>query len=102
QNDVVEFTRLAQAADRADADLILLARARGLRADLAGGDLHVLFAQRIHHFARRDAAAREPIGIQPQPHCVLALAEDLDVADAGNAPQVVAYQPIEENPDAEQ
>src|SRR5437870_2223275 len=63
QNDVVELARLGQSADRADADLILLACARGLRADLSGGDLHVLLAQRVDDFARGEAAGRKTVRV---------------------------------------
>jgi len=41
------------------------------------------------------AAARETVRIQPQPHRVLALAEDDDAADAGDALQIVAHETVE-------
>ena len=51
-------------------------------ADGAGGDLGIGPAQRLHHVARRQAARRHPVGIQPDPHGIVARAEDLRVADA--------------------
>ena len=51
----------------------------------AGRDLDVLLAQRVDDVAGGDLARRQPIRIEPQPHRVLALAEDRDVADAGHA-----------------
>ena len=95
QDDVVELARLDEPADGADADLVGLPRPRGRRADLSGRHLHVLLAQRADDFAGRDAAARQPVRIQPQPHRVLALAEDLDAADAGHALQIVAHEAVE-------
>ena len=64
--------RLAQPADGADADLVGLPGPRRLRADLSRRDLHVLLAQRRHDFVGGDAAAGEPVGIEPQPHRVTA------------------------------
>ena len=37
------------------------------------------------HIAGGDAAGGELVGIEPQAHCVIARAEDRDVADAGQA-----------------
>ena len=77
--------RLAQAPERADAELVHLARRRGRLAEAAGGDLDVLLAQRVDDVAGGQLARREALRIEPEPHRVLALAEDDDVADAGHA-----------------
>ena len=74
--------RLAQAPGRAHADLIRLALPRRRIADAAGGDVHVLLAQRVHDIARRELPRGQPHRIQPDAHRELALAEDDDVGDA--------------------
>ena len=81
--------------DGADAELVHLPRWRRRLADAAGGDLDVLLAQRTDHVAGRDLARGEAIGIEPQAHRILALAEDGDVADAGHALQGVAHVDVE-------
>ena len=88
QDDVVELRRLGEAAERAHADLVHLVWSRGLGADLAGGDLHVLLLQRGDHVGGGEPARRESCRIEPQAHGVLALAEDLHVGDAMDALQM--------------
>ena len=94
-DDVLELVHFGQPAGGADAELVHLIGRRRLRADRAGGDLHVLLAQRVGDVAGRQAAAREPVRIEPQPHREPALAEDDDVADAGHALQRVADVAVE-------
>ena len=62
----------------------------GRLADLAGGDLHVLLADRVDDVLRRQAAGLELLRVEPDPHAVVAGAEDVDVADAVDAAQLVA------------
>ena len=81
---------LAEPAARADAQLVHLIGGRRRVADAAGGDLHVLLAQRVDDVAAGDAAAGQLAGIEPQAHRELALAEDDDVADARHALERVA------------
>src|SRR5204862_2555348 len=69
--------------------LIELPRGRRLRAERAGRDLDVLLLQRAGDVTRRDLPRRQALRIEPQPHRVLALAEDGDVADARHALQRV-------------
>ena len=71
--------------DGAHADLVHLRGRRGLGADLAGGDLHVLLLQGGDHVGGGQPARRQPDRIEPQAHGVLALAEDLHVGDALDA-----------------
>ena len=52
-------------------------------ADLAGGDLDVLLGDGVLHVDRGDAEIGELVGIEPDAHRIAPLAEDLDVADAG-------------------
>ena len=86
---------LAQAPGRAHADLIGLPLARRRVADAAGGDVHVLLAQRVDDVARREPARGQPHRIQPDAHRELALAEDHDVGDAGHALQRVLDVDVE-------
>ncbi len=60
-----------------------------LGAELAGGDLHVLLAHRAQHVAGGQAARGDLVRIEPQAHRVVAAAEQLRVADAGDARQLV-------------
>jgi hypothetical protein len=57
---------------------------------LPRGDDRVLLAQRRHDVRRRQAARRQPHRVQPQPHRVLALAEDAHVGRARDALDLVA------------
>ena len=63
-------------------DLGLLADDGRRLAHLAGGDLEILLAQGRHHVAGGHPASGELVGIEPDPHAVVALAEHPDVADA--------------------
>ena len=87
ENDVVELARLAESAHGPHADLILLPLRRRLLANLSGCDFHVLLRQSASPHRRRQPASRHAHRIQPQPHGVLALAEDNHVGDARNSLQ---------------
>ncbi len=65
--------------------LVHLTRRGGRLPEAARGHLDVLLAQRLHDVVGRQAARREAVGIDPEPHRVLALAEHHDVADARHA-----------------
>ncbi len=69
---------------------------RRLRAEHAGGDLHVLLANRANDVGRRQPARRQPIGIEPDAHAVLAGAEHLRAAHAGDARQLVLHPQVGE------
>ena len=90
-DDVAELIRVGEASLRLDIEL----EGAGLRhrrlVDDAGGDLHVLGAQRIDHIARGQVAQRELLGIEPDAHRVVARAEDGDVADAVDAGEHVLH-----------
>ena len=58
--------------------------------DLAARDLQVLGADRCKHVARSQAEIGDLVGIEPQPHRVVARAEDLDVADAVKPQKLIA------------
>ena len=72
-----------------------MSRDRRLLPDLSGGDFHVLLRERTDHVGRSQPATRHALRIEPQPHGVLALAEDEHVRDARNALQRVPHVHVE-------
>ena len=62
---------------------------RRRRSDLPGRDLLALLLQRLHHVLRVQAARLELVRVEPHAHRILAGAENIDVADAGQARQLV-------------
>ena len=55
-----------------------------LAAESPCGHLHVLLAKRSHHIASGEAAGGELVGVEPDPHRVVAAAEKAHVAHARN------------------
>ena len=88
-DDVAELFRRRQAALGGHRVDQLLAVGGRLLADLAGGVLLVLGGDGVGDFRRRHPQLGHAVWPQPQPHGVVQGAEDLGVADAGNALQVV-------------
>ena len=86
-DDVAELRRIAQAADRVHLHLEGRAGRRRRLADLAGRDLDVLLGDGVLHVDGGDAELGQLVGIEPDAHRIAPLAEDLDVADAGQALQ---------------
>ena len=70
-------------------NVVSLGRRR--RAQRAGRHLHVLLADGPHHVGGRQLARGQLVRVQPHAHAVFAGAEHLDVADAGNARQLVLH-----------
>jgi hypothetical protein len=58
-------------------------------ADLAGRDLNVLLGDGVLNVDRGDAEIGELVRIEPHTHGITPLAEDLHVADAGQALQLI-------------
>jgi hypothetical protein len=58
-----------------------------LRFDAAGRHLQVAAADGVFHVLRGEAVAGQLVGVQPDPHGVLALAEDAHVGHAGDGLQ---------------
>ena len=90
-HDVAELLFIREPALRADR---VLKGGRAFRhrrrADDAGGDLHVLLLDRLHHILRGQPARGDLVRIEPDPHRIFARAEDIDVADAIEAREFVA------------
>ncbi len=91
EHDVAELLGRAQAALRVDQREKVAAVRHRLGAELAGRDLDVLLADRAHDVTGGQAARSDLVRIQPDPHGVVAAAEDLRVADAGNPRQLVLH-----------
>ena len=94
-DDPLELFHLGQATLRADTQLIALGLRHRRLTDAASRHLDVLLAQRVHNIAGRQPAAGKTVGIEPQAHRVLALAEDNDVADARDALDRVPDQEVD-------
>ena len=73
-DDFAKLLRRGKPAQRVQHELINLAWGHRLLADAAGRDHHILLADRIDHFARRDVERGEFLRIEPGPHAVLPLA----------------------------
>ena len=89
QDDVRELGGVGELRDRVDRVGVWLSLGRGRRAQAADADRHVLLLQRVHHVAGIEPLRRQQPRIEPDPHRVLALAEDADTRDAGHAREVV-------------
>ena len=88
-DDLLELLGRCQPSLRPDRVGELLPLRRRLAADLAGRIHGVLRLDRRDDLGDGDRQLRQLVGLDPQPHRVLAGAEDLDAADAGNARQLI-------------
>ena len=95
QNDVFKLRRFGEPADGAHADLKFLPSFNRGLSHLSGGDVYVLLLQGADRIRRRQPAAGHAHRIQPQPHGILALAEDDDVCNSGHPLQRVLYIDVE-------
>ena len=90
-DDPAEFRGVGQAPLRLDVEL----EGAGLRhrrlIDHAGGDLHVLPAQRVDDIARREIADRELLRIKPDAHGIIAGTKDRHIAHAIDAGKHVLH-----------
>ncbi len=84
-HDVAELIGVAQAAGCIDLHLERGAFGRRGLPDLAGGDLDILLSDGLLYVDGGDAEFGKLVRIQPDPHRIAPLAEDLNVADAGDA-----------------
>ena len=90
-DDVLEFRGLRQPSLGGDGiDQFLRPAGRRL-ADLAGGELRVLFVQRACQVTRRQFQLRQAVRTRPDAHRVVLGAENLHVGGAGDAFQRVEY-----------
>ncbi len=91
EHDAAEFGRRLQAALGIDQGQEVAAVRHRFRTQLTGRHLHVLFAHRVEHVAGGKAACRHLVRIEPDAHRVVAAAELLRIADAGNARQFILH-----------
>ena len=90
EDDVLELLRLGQPAEGGDGELERLAGCgRRLLAEVAGRHLHVLLADGVGHVAGGQVQRRQPLGVDPEAHAVVLLAELEHVADAVHAGELV-------------
>ena len=80
-HDVLELRRILQTAGESQVGLERAIGDRGA-GDLPAGDLQVLRADCRDDVARRHAQVLDLVRVEPDPHRIIARAEDLDVADA--------------------
>ncbi len=85
EDDVAEFLIVEQPALRLDRVGVLGAAGGRRTADLTGRGQLVLRVDRVDDVGDGEAEAPDPIGTQPDPHRVVAAAEQVDLADARNA-----------------
>ena len=88
-DDVFEFSRLRESSHNPQRHLKTLLGIGRRTAQLAGGNFDVLLLQRRNHVGRGQLPRRQLRRVQPDAHGILALAEDHDFADAGDALQSV-------------
>ena len=90
EDHVAELLGIGEPAQRGHGVLEDLAVGHRRLADLAGGDLDVLLLRsRADDVGRGQVAERHLLGVEPDPHAVVALAEVGDVADALQPGQLV-------------
>ena len=90
KDDVGELCGILEPAKRGERDLRLLPGGHRRPADLSAGRLGVLLPQRGHDVAGRETPRGELLRVDPDPHAVIALPGDEDVADPRQAEQLVA------------
>ncbi|CAB3753801.1 hypothetical protein BPA30113_05478 [Burkholderia paludis] len=90
-DDVAELVFRLQAAARVHRQLQRRAGQRRRRADHAGRDLHVLFADRLHDVLGGQPALRDLLRIEPDAHRVVARSPQLHLADALDPRQAILH-----------
>jgi len=88
-NNVLEFLHVAQPPQRVDGVLKGGSGRRRRCTDLARRNLHVLLAKRGDDILGRQIASLQFVGIQPDPHGIVASPKDRHLADAGDPGQLV-------------
>ena len=89
-DDVAELLGRRQSAERLDVDLVGRVGRDRRRIEHARRDLGVLRTQRAQDLAGADVVRGSLVRIDPDPHRVLALAEQLDIRHARQARDLVA------------
>ena len=84
-DDVLELADIVEAAGDVEGVLKSLRVRRRRHAELAGGDLLVLALERVDDVLGRERTRIKLVGIEPNPHRILAGPEDIDLAHARQA-----------------
>src|SRR6516225_6469888 len=84
-HDVLELADIVEAAGDVEGVLKSLRVRRRRHAELAGGDLLVLALERVDDVLGGQRTRVELVGIEPNPHRILAGPEDIDLAHARQA-----------------
>ena len=88
-DDVAELLLAFEPSSCIDGELEIDIWYRRRGADNAGGRLHVLGADLVHHIAGRQAALSDLLWIEPDAHRVVTRTEYFDLADTGNPGKTV-------------
>ena len=88
-DNVAEFLRRLQSALRTDRVSEFLSARNRFAADLPGRIYRVLLLHCGDDVGHGDAELRELVGLDPQPHRVLAGAEHLNISNSRNARQLI-------------
>ena len=91
QNDIAKLFFGMQTALGVNGDQEIALLRQRLGAKLSGRHLDVLLLHRRHHIRSRQTAGRDLIGIQPDAHRIFTGAKNLDLADAGQARQLILH-----------
>ena len=89
-DDFLELRDRREVAFHIDRQLEISARRRRRHADLSGSNTRVLLLDGGDDIARHQRALQHLLRIEPDPHAVLADAEDVHVRDPGHAGEFVA------------
>ena len=84
-HDILELFRGGEAPERIEGQLPLLLRSGRLGADPSQRGLGVLLLHGFDHVARDHREPGQPIGVEPDPHAVAQVGEQLRLADARHA-----------------
>src|SRR6185503_472955 len=84
-DDVLELAHVREAPERRDGELEDLIGRYRRPAELAGGDLRVLVLDRVLDVEDREPERVELLRVEPDAHAVRPGAQDLDLADPGDA-----------------
>ena len=84
-DDVLELFGVGKPAQRIDGELEDLVVRNRRAAELSRNHLDVLLLDRLLHVERGEAVGLQLVGVEPDPHAVLAGAAHRDLADAGQA-----------------
>ena len=90
-DDIAELAGIDEAAQGLDIELKVAAAPGRRLVEDARGDLHVLRLQRADDLSGHEVARRDLVGVEPDPHRIVAGAEDPHITDAVELRQLVLH-----------